>query len=234
MSSPPVILISGTSRGLGLHLARHYLSRNAIVVGCSRGDTVIESDLYEHFELDVSDETSVRRMFREIRRRHGRLDVLINNAAVNPSIGHSMVVPVGSITRSFEVDLLAPMLLCRGSIALMLKGRFGRIINIGSMAVRLEVAGESVYTSMKAALTAYSRVLAKEIFPQGITCNVVSPSALPTEMAANIDPIALARVLERNAIPTPGSFEDVAGTIDWLIRPESGAVTGQVIYLGGV
>ena len=53
-------------------------------------------------------------------------------------------------------------------------------------------------------------------------------------MAANIDPIALARVLERNAIPTPGSFEDAASTIDWLIRPESGAVTGQVIYLGGV
>lgn len=233
MSSTPVVLVTGASRGLGRALAEHFCRTGARVIGCSRSAPESPLEGYEHFAVDVSNERAVKGMFAEIRKRHGRLDVLVNNAAINPAIAPAMLVPSEAIARSFEVNLLGAMLVCRGAIGLMIRGRFGRIVNIGSMAVRLEVAGESVYTAMKAALTAYTRVLAKEVWRYGITCNVVAPSALPTGLSAQVDPAALAKALERNAIPEIGRFEDVVNVVDWLIRKESQAVTGQTIYLGG-
>ena len=101
------------------------------------------------------------------------------------------------------------------------------------MAVRHEVAGEAIYTASKAAVIAFTRVLAKEYFPYGVTCNVVAPSAIETDMLDQIDKSALNDVLSRNAIPGIGKMEDVTNTIDWLLRPESSAVTSQVVFLGG-
>lgn len=234
MPDPAIVLISGTSRGLGRHLAMHYCEAGAHVVGCSRRDGTIVHDRYTHHALDVTDEASVRAMFSAIRRQHGRLDVLVNNAAVNPAIAPFMAVPSAAIAQSFGTNLLGPMHLCRGAIGLMMKQRFGRIVNIGSMAARLEVAGETVYTAVKAAMVSYTRVLAKEVYALGITCNVVAPSALPTDMAEAIDRAALDAVLARNAIPHFGTFDDVVNVIDFLVRRESQAITGQAIYLGGV
>ena len=231
---PAVILISGASRGLGRHLAEHFCLQGAQVIGCSRGEGSLAHAGYRHFQVDVSQEDQVRRLFSGIRKSYGRLDVLVNNAAVNPAISLFMAVPTATIVKSFETNLLGPMLMSRGAIRLMMPARFGRLINIGSMAAKLEVAGETVYTAMKAALVAYTRVLAKEVYPAGITCNVVAPSALPTELSAQIDSAALAEVLKRNAIPAVGEFGDVTNIIDCLIRPESQAITGQAIYLGGV
>jgi 3-oxoacyl-[acyl-carrier protein] reductase len=102
------------------------------------------------------------------------------------------------------------------------------------MAAFHHVAGEAAYTASKAAVTAFSRVFAKEIHGHGITCNVLAPAAIPTALSAAVDTNALLDVLKRNAIPEMGSVTDVSNATDWLIRPESHAVTGQVIYLGGV
>jgi 3-oxoacyl-[acyl-carrier protein] reductase len=231
---PAVILISGASRGLGRYLAEHFSQQGALVLGCSRGTSSYDNQNYRHFQVDISREDQVHELFVQVRKTYGRLDVLVNNAAINPAVSLFMAVPTATIVKSFETNVLGSMLMCRGAIRLMMARRFGRLINMGSMAVRLEVAGETVYTAMKAALVAYTRVLAKEVYPYGITCNVVAPSALPTEMSAQIDRDALAEVLKRTAIPHMGAFEDVAGTIEYLIRPESKAVTGQVLYLGGV
>ena len=233
-SERDVVLITGASRGLGRHLAEHFCTRGAQVIGCSRGESSLHHDAYRHFQLDIAQEAEVRRLFADVRRTYGGLDVLINNAAANPAIAPFMAVPTATIVRSFETNVLGAMHMSRGAISLMMPRRRGRIINIGSMALKLEVAGESIYTAMKAAITSYTRVLAKEVQPFGITCNIVAPSALRTDMAAQIDPAALADVLKRNAIPTMGEFEDVVNAIEFLIRPESHAVTGQSIYLGGV
>ena len=102
------------------------------------------------------------------------------------------------------------------------------------MAVKLEVEGESIYTASKAAIISFSRVFAKEVYPLGITCNVVSPSAIETDLMMEIDKTALSNVLSRNAVKSKGDMEDISNTVDWLIKPESDAITGQVIYLGGV
>jgi 3-oxoacyl-[acyl-carrier protein] reductase len=102
------------------------------------------------------------------------------------------------------------------------------------MAVKHEVKGEAIYTASKAAINSLTRVMAKEIYGYGITCNVVAPSAIKTDLMDSIDEDALQSVLNQNAIPKVGKMEDIRNTIDWLIEPRNDSITGQVIYLGGV
>jgi 3-oxoacyl-[acyl-carrier protein] reductase len=233
-SSPDTFLISGTSRGIGKHLAEHYASKGHRVFGCSRTPVTWQHDRYTHFILNVSDESAVKAMFAKIRKDSGRLDVLINNAAINPAIAPAMLTPAATVMKTLEANFLGTFLLSREAAKIMAQNRFGRIINMSSMAAYHHVAGEAAYTASKAAVTAFSRVFAKEIHGHGITCNVLAPAAIPTELSAAVNAKALLDVLNRNAITEMGDLADVSNATDWLIRLESHAVTGQVIYLGGV
>ena len=116
----------------------------------------------------------------------------------------------------------------------MIQNKFGRIINFSSMAVRHEVKGEAIYTASKAAICAMTRVMAKEFYEFGITCNVISPSAIDTDMIKKIDPKELEKVLSLNAMQSVGVLEDVSRAIDFLIDRNNGNFTGQNLYLGGV
>lgn len=234
MSVKPVMMITGTRTGIGKGLVEHYIEQGFHVIGCSRGEIDFEVDNYLHFYLDISDELAVKKMFRTIRKNYGRLDVLINNAGVNHALAPVLLVPYESALKTIEINLLGTFLTSREAVKIMMKKSYGRIINFGSMAVRHEVKGEAIYTASKAAIGSFTKVLAKEVYNNGITCNVVSPSAINTDLMRNIDSEALSEVLSRNAIPDLGKIEDIINTIDWLIKPTSDKITGQTIYLGGV
>jgi 3-oxoacyl-[acyl-carrier protein] reductase len=234
MLDKPVMIITGTRKGIGKYLAEYYSDKEYQVVGCSRGDIDFELKNYQHFCVDVCDEKEVRKMFSQIRKTFGRLDVLINNAGVNYALSPVLLVPYESALKTIEINLLSTFLISRESIKIMMKNSFGRIINFGSMAVKHEVKGEAIYTASKAAIVSFTKVISKEIYDYGITCNVISPSAIATDLMMNISNTALNKVLGRNAIPDKGKLEDISNTINWLIKPNSLAITGQNIYLGGV
>lgn len=234
INSSLVVLITGTSRGIGQYLANHYLAKEYVVIGCSRSAATITDSNYSHFSLDLSSEAEIINMLREVRKKFGRLDVLINNAAINPSISPAALIPANTILQCFKVNVLAPMIICREACKLMSRNKFGRIVNIGSMAAKLKVRGESVYATSKAALNTYTEVLAKEVYKNNITVNVVAPSAIETELSSQIDQEALKNILSQNAIPHFGMMSDIHNAIDWLITKESTSITGQIIYLGGV
>ena len=229
-----LVLITGTSRGIGAYLAKHYLLKGYIVIGCSRSISVIDEIDYFHIQSDISEELEILKVFSFIRKQFGYIDVLINNAAINPAIMSAALLPYESIQKAYKVNVFATMLFCREAVKLMSRKKFGRIINIGSMASKHEVPGEGLYTSTKAAVIAYTRVLAKEVYKQGITANVVAPSAIETELSKQINVNALKEVLLRNAIHKMGEFSDVSNVIDLLINEESSSITGQAIFLGGV
>jgi len=233
MINKPVMLITGTRKGIGKYLAEYYSKNLYQVIGCSRGLIDYKLDNYQHFCLDVSEESSVKKMFTEIRKKYGRLDVLINNAGVNYAHSPLLLVPYESALKTVEVNLLGTFLLSREAAKIMKKKSFGRIVNLGSMAVKHEVKGEAIYTASKAAIVSLTRVMAKEISSYGITCNTVSPAAIDTDFIKKINNNGLNEVLSRNAIPNVGSLNEVSNTIDWLINTESSAITGQSIYLGG-
>jgi 3-oxoacyl-[acyl-carrier protein] reductase len=230
----PVMLITGTSKGIGKYLADYYLGKGFNVIGCSRGVCKIENDSYKHLSVDISKEVEILNVFQKIRKDYKRLDVLINNAAINPAILNVVFLPYETIQKIFEVNVFALIMFCREAIKIMTRNKFGRIINLGSMATRHDVAGESLYTATKASINAFTRVLSKEIINLGITANVLAPSAIETDLAKAINQDALKEVLKRNAINEYGHLIDVSNSIDFLIQEESKTVTGQVIYLGGV
>lgn len=234
MAEPRVVLVTGTSRGLGAELARHFLARGDLVVGCSRStDVEIEGEGYTHHALDLASEPDVVTLFESIRSTHGRLDAAINNAAVNPARSLVALTPASAAAATFDTNVLGTFLVCREAVKLMMQERRGRIVNVGSMATRHEVAGEAAYTASKAAVVALTRVLAKEVADSGITCNVLAPSALEDGIAASVPRDQLQEVLARNAMRSPDKIADVFAAIDWLLEPAAAGITGQVIYLGG-
>jgi 3-oxoacyl-[acyl-carrier protein] reductase len=228
-----IFLITGTSRGIGQSMALYFLEKGHTVIGCSRTDANISNILYDHYKLDLSEEKDILDFFKKIRGKYRYVDVLVNNAAINPVISNLSFISFQSIESVFKVNVFAPMLLIRESIKLMSRRKFGRIINIGSMAVKHEVKGESLYTATKASLNSITRIIAKEVNKLGITVNLIAPSAIRTELSGQIDPEALRKVLELNAIPTFGDFNQVNSLIDFLVQEKSNGITGQLIYLGG-
>jgi 3-oxoacyl-[acyl-carrier protein] reductase len=234
MPDARVALITGSSRGIGNHLVRHLLDRDWTVIGCSRSEYAgLTHERYAHRVVDVASEPDVVELFRWIRSTHGRLDAAINNAAVNPALSLVALTPASAAAETLEANVLGVFLVCREAVKLMMRQETGRIVNIGSMASQHEVAGEALYTASKAAVNAFTRVLAKEVAEQGITCNVLAPAAVEGGIAERVHRDRLQVVLARNAIHQIGAPDEIAAALDWLLSPESSAITAQVIYLGG-
>jgi len=229
-----IILITGDRKGIGRYLSEYYLEKGMTVIGCSRSETDLKHKNYEHFCLDISDEQAVKKMYSEIRQTYGRLDVLINNAGVNLSLAPILLLPYKSALRTVEINLLGTFLMSREAAKIMMKNSFGRIINFSSMAVKHEVKGEAIYTASKSAIISFTRVMAKEVHGYNITCNIIAPSAIKTDLMDSIDKDALRDVLKRNAIQELCKTEDISNTIDWFIKTTSNSITGQIVYLGGV
>lgn len=228
-----IILITGDRKGIGRYLSEYYLEKGMTVIGCSRSETNLKNKNYQHFCLDVSDEQAVKKMYSEIRHTHGRLDVLINNAGVDLSFAPILLVPYKSALKTVEINLLGTFLMSREAAKIMMKNSFGRIINFSSMLVKHEIKGTAIYTASKSAIISFTRVMAKEVYGYNITCNIIAPSAIKTDLMDSVDKEVLKDILKRNAIQELCKTEDISNTIDWFIKTTSNSITGQIIYMGG-
>lgn len=233
MTEREVILITGTRKGIGRFLGEHFAKKGALVEGCSRKPPDWELENYTHHLADVSDEDQVKKMVSSIRKRHGRLDIIINNAGI-ASMNHTLLTPVATVDRIMETNFRGTFLVCREGAKLMKKRGYGRIINLSTIAVPLHLEGEAMYASSKSAVETFTRVLAYELAEFGITCNVVGPTPIETDLIRGVPPEKVERIVNSLAIKRLGRFEDVANVIDFFVKPESDYITGQVIYLGGV
>jgi 3-oxoacyl-[acyl-carrier protein] reductase len=228
-----VLLITGTRKGIGRALVEHYAGSGCQVVGCSRSPFEGELPNYRHYCLDVCDEPAVKKMFSEIRKQEGRLDVLINNAGV-ASMNHSLLTPIAAVHKIMETNFTGTFLFCREAARLMQLHRYGRIVNLASVAVPLKLEGEAVYAASKAAVISLTQILAREFAEFGITVNAIGPTPIKTDLIRGVSPEKLDALIDRQAIKRFGEPRDVLHVIDFLIQPASEFVTGQVIFLGGV
>jgi 3-oxoacyl-[acyl-carrier protein] reductase len=233
MAENKVVLITGTRKGIGRALVEHYAGRGCHVVGCSRSPFEGEVPNYRHYCLDVGDESAVKRMFSEIRKQEGRLDVLINNAGI-ASMNHSLLTPIATVNKIMETNFTGTFLFCREAARLMQLHRYGRIVNFATVAVPLKLEGEAVYAASKAAVISLTQILAREFAGFGVTVNAIGPTPIKTDLIGGVSPQKLDTLIERQAIKRYGEPRDIIHVIDFLLQPASDFVTGQVIFLGGV
>lgn len=233
MPEPQVMLITGTRKGIGKFLAEYYVRRGFVVEGCSRKAPEWELDGYHHHLADVTDEAQVKGMFSAIQKRHGRLDVTINNAGI-AGMNHILLTPAAVVNTIMDTNIKGTFLVCRESAKMMSRRRYGRIVNFTTVAAPMLLEGEAVYAATKSAVTTFTQVIARELADFGITCNAIGPSPIPTDLIQAVPAEKIEAIVNRLAIKRPGRFEDVSNVIDFFIKAESDYITGQVIYLGGV
>lgn len=226
-------LVTGSRRGVGRMIAEHFLQNGARVAGFSRGDASIDHPAYSHYQVDVGDVDSVLKAFVDLKKSTNSIHIVVNNAAVLTS-QYSMIMPPAAAQAMFNTNLMGAFIVSREASKLMRKEKWGRIINIGSMAASLEPIGDSVYAACKAGLSTLANVMAKELAPLNVTCNTLAITAIRTDMLAQLPQDKISQVIAGLPIPRFAEPDDIFNVIDFLASERSSYVTAQTIYLGGI
>ena len=228
-----IFFITGTSKGIGKYLAEYYLKKGNKVIGTSRSQESIKNNNYEHIIADVSNEKEILKIFRQIKQNYSQLDVLINNVGI-ASMNHSMLTPNETVSKIINLNVNSTFLCIREGVKLLRKSQSGRIINFTSVAVPLNLEGESIYAASKAAINSLTKTLSKEIADFGITINSIGPNPIETDLIKNISKKKINKLINSQSIKRYGTFEDISNVTDFFISPNSNFITGQIIYLGGI
>jgi 3-oxoacyl-[acyl-carrier protein] reductase len=226
-------LVTGASRGLGRLMAEHILRSGGRVAGFARGEATIDHPDYVHVQVDVGDPASVQAGFAELRKVTDAVQIVVNNAAVLTS-QYAMIMPPAAAQAMVNTNLLGAFLVSREAAKSMRKGKWGRIINISSMAASLEPIGDAMYAATKAGLATMTNVLAKELAPLNVTCNTVAVTAIATDMLAQLPQEKVTEVVAGLPLPRFAEPDDVFNVLDFLAAERSSYVTAQTIHLGGV
>ena len=240
-AAAPVALVSGGSRGLGAALVGELLGRGWRVAAFSRnGSAAVEqwrradpdAQRFVFAALDAADHAAARGFVQEVARRFGRLDALINNAAV-AAAGVLPLLRPGQIHELIAVNLEAALLLAQSCARVMLAQGSGAIVNVSSIAGQRGFAGLAAYGATKAALDGLTRGLARELGPRGIRVNSVAPGYLDTEMSRELGEEDRERIRRRTPLGRLARSEDVVAAVRFLISAEAAFITGQTLVVDG-
>jgi len=227
-----VIVITGTTKGIGYGIANHFLEKGYCVAGCGRGDATIVHEEYFHSIVNIGDEDQVRIWVRAVKNRFKRIDILVCNAGYAPANLLMTMTPGTVLMDLLQTNIAGSYYVCREVSKYMILQRSGSIITVSSMAVGLHEEGTSAYAASKSAIVEMTKIMAKELATAGITCNVIAPSLLMTDAVSALGEEIIKRALSKLIIRRAVTIEEISNIISFFSAPASRCITGQVIHMG--
>jgi 3-oxoacyl-[acyl-carrier protein] reductase len=244
-SSQRVAVVTGASRGIGRAIALRLARDGRHVVLISRTPGPL-SDLKSQIEsggaggggaasfkaVDVGDGKALAQAMDEIATERGRLDILVNNAGITKD-GLALRMSDEDWNVVVQTNLTSAFIAIRAAARSMMRGKFGRIVNISSTSGVVGNAGQANYAAAKAGLIGLAKTIARELGSKGITCNVIAPGFVETDMTKDLPQQVKDAVMAMTAVKRFGTADDIAAAVSYITSDEAGFLTGQVICIDG-
>ena len=231
-----IVLVTGASRGIGLEVAKLFSKEGYKVVGTSRGDfhlgDLIGDSSAMSVQLDLMSKESINDLFEVLKSKDMLPSVLINNAGITKD-QLFLRMKDKDWDEVIETNLNGLFRVTKALIKPMVKNKYGRVINISSVAGLMGNSGQVNYSSSKSAMVGFSRSLAKELGSRNITSNVVAPGFIETDMTTFLNDDDKIEVSKNIPMKRFGTVEDVAKCIVFLASDNANYITGQIISVDG-
>ena len=237
-----VALVTGGSRGIGRAICLELARQGAAVAVNYAGNEQAAQETVEAcralgvqaeaFQADVSDPAACESLIAQVKERFGRLDILVNNAGVTRD-GLLMTAKPEDFDRVLDTNLKGAYFCMKAAAKLMMRQRYGRIVNLSSVVGLRGNPGQTGYAASKAGVLGLTKAAAKELASRNITVNAVAPGFIETDMTAVLPEKAKTAMLATIPMAAPGQPEDVARAAAFFARPESAYITGQVLCVDG-
>ena len=231
-----IVLVTGASRGIGLEAAKHFSKEGYKVIGSSRGDfnlgELIGDESAISVQLDLMSKESIKNLFADLKSKDLLPAVLVNNAGITKD-QLFLRMKDEDWDDVIETNLNGLFRVTKAFIKPMVKNKFGRVINISSVAGLMGNSGQVNYSSSKSAMVGFSRSLAKELGSRNITSNVIAPGFIETDMTTFLNDDEKVEVSKNIPMKRFGTVEDVAKCILFLASDEANYITGQTISVDG-
>jgi 3-oxoacyl-[acyl-carrier protein] reductase len=237
-----VALVTGASRGIGRACAEALAEQGAtVIVNYVKGEAaarevadaiVAKGGKAEIAGFDVADSKAVDTAVDDIAKRHGKVDILVANAGISVD-GLLLRLKDEDLDRLWATNVRGAIACARACSRGMMRGRWGRIVFMSSVVGEMGNVGQTAYAASKAALMGAAKSIAREYASRNITCNVVSPGYIDTDMTAAMTPEMKEQLGKIIPLGRTGTAKDIAAACLYLASEEAGYVTGQVLSVNG-
>jgi len=237
-----VAVVTGSSRGIGRAIALRLAEGGAKIVVNYKGNEAAANEVVERIraagskaiavQADVSQTAEAEALINAARKAFGRIDILINNAGTTRD---TLIMRMSEEDWDIVLDTnLKGAFNCIKAVSRqMMRQRYGRIVNVTSVAGLVGNAGQANYASAKAGLIGLTKTVAKELGSRGITCNAIAPGFVPTDLTASLPEELIGQAVERTPLGRTGTPEDMAAAVAFLASDDASFITGQILAVDG-